>query len=221
MYKIFYYILFVGLISCSGSKDKTATATQVANNAKTTNTTKQPLLAQKKVPQNRQVQGQNGQPVVNQNRTQRPAPKAMSASDYKAKNEGWHVNMEVALAESKKTGKPIMANFTGSDWCGWCKRLDKSVFHQPGFDKWAKKNVVLLELDFPRRFRLPEEIAAQNRSLQQTFGVRGYPTIWLFDADKGADGKYNIKGLGKTGYTKTLDEFTATMGKYMSTRQVG
>jgi len=120
--------------------------------------------------------------------------------------------------ESKKTGKPIMANFTGSDWCGWCKRLDKSVFHQPGFDKWADDNVVLLELDFPRRFRLPNAVAQQNRGLQQSFGVRGYPTVWLFDLDKDPAGKFNISALGKTGYTKTFDEFKNVIGGYLSQR---
>ncbi len=148
----------------------------------------------------------------------RPQPKQVSAADYKAKNEGWHVVLEDAYAESVKTGKPIMANFTGSDWCGWCKRLDKSVFHKPDFQKWADKNVVLLELDFPRRFKVPENIATQNRGLAQSFGVRGYPSIWLFDLDKDDTGKFQISALGKTGYTKTVAEFQNTMEKYMEGR---
>lgn len=139
-------------------------------------------------------------------------------STYKPKNEGWYVNLNEAYEESKKTGKPIMANFTGSDWCGWCKRLDKSVFHQPGFEKWAQDNVVLLELDFPRRFKLPQDIAAQNRTLQQQLGVRGYPTIWLFDVDKNDQGQIAINALGKTGYTKTLGEFQSTMEGYLGNR---
>ena len=152
-------------------------------------------------------------------RPAQPAPATEAdLGDYKPKNEGWHVLLDKAFEESKKTGKPIMANFTCSDWCGWCKRLDKSVFHQPGFDKWAKDNVVLLELDFPRRFKLPNAVVQQNRGLQQSFGVRGYPTVWLFDLDKDPAGKFNISALGKTGYTKTLDEFKNVMGGYLSQR---
>ncbi len=142
----------------------------------------------------------------------------ISAQEYKAKNEGWHVVLEDAYKEAKKTGKPILANFTGSDWCGWCKRLDKSVFHQDGFESWADDTVVLLELDFPRRFKLPEDIAKQNRGLQQAFGVRGYPSIWVFDLDKDDQGKFNISALGKTGYTKTLKEFQDTISKFIATR---
>ena len=90
-----------------------------------------------------------------------------SASSYKSAKEGWLVNLDEAYSISKKTGKPIMANFTGSDWCGWCKRLDAAVFSKDEFKKWAKDNVVLLELDFPRRTQLPTEIQQQNAGLQR------------------------------------------------------
>jgi len=143
---------------------------------------------------------------------------SQASSDYTAENEGWLVNLEEAYQESKDTGKPIMANFTGSDWCGWCKRLTKSVFIHDEFKDWAKDNVVLLELDFPRRKQLPQEIKAQNANLQQAFGVRGYPTIWVFDLDKNDSGEFAISALGKTGYTKTVEEFTSDVEKMIANR---
>ena len=153
-----------------------------------------------------------------QQQVKRPQAPPAQSGPYKAKNEGWLTNMEEAYALSKKSGKPIMANFTGSDWCGWCKKLDRSVFHQAGFEKWAKDNVVLLEVDFPKRFRLPEDVAAQNNTLKQAFAVRGFPSIWVFDADKDANGSYNFKKLGKTGYTKTLAEFQTNVGNFIAKR---
>lgn len=135
---------------------------------------------------------------------------AMAQSKYSAEQEGWMVSLEKAYEESKKTGKPIMANFTGSDWCGWCKRLSAAVFVQPEFKQWANENVVLLELDFPRRKQVPEEIRQQNMSLQQSFGVRGYPTIWVFNIEKDeSTGQFTIERLGKTGYRATVEEFTS------------
>lgn len=119
---------------------------------------------------------------------------------YKASMDGWEVDVNKAYEISKKTGKPIMANFTGSDWCGWCIKLKNEVFTKEEFKTWAKKNVVLLELDFPRRFQLPEDIKQQNYGLQQAFGVVGYPTIWVFNLSKTETGQYNIDALGKTGY---------------------
>ncbi|MEM6319293.1 MAG: thioredoxin fold domain-containing protein [Bacteroidota bacterium] len=134
---------------------------------------------------------------------------SQEVADYKAENEGWLVRMEEAYALSKKTGKPIMANFTGSDWCGWCKRLTASVFSQDDFKKWAADNVILLELDYPRRKTLPAEIKQQNAALQQAFGIRGFPTVWVFNLDRDeTNGNFNIEGLGSTGYTRTVKEFT-------------
>jgi len=140
---------------------------------------------------------------------------------YTAKNDGWLVLIEEAYEQSQKSGKPIMANFTGSDWCGWCKRLDKSVFHHQEFKDWAKKNVVLLELDFPRRFQVPAYIKEQNSNLQRAFGVSGFPTIWLFDLKKDDAGQFNVEALGKTGYTKTVAEFTDGIAQMMAKRKKG
>lgn len=122
--------------------------------------------------------------------------------EYKASMDGWLVDINQAYEISQKTGKPIMANFTGSDWCGWCIRLKNEVFLKPEFKEWANKNVVLLELDFPRRFQLPENIKAQNANMQQGFGVRGFPTIWMFNLDKNDNGQFSIEKLGKTGYVR-------------------
>ena len=189
MNRIIYLFIIIGLFSCNeeaSSTNKTAKTDQVK--PKPTNTRK----------------------------IQKPADFNSSNKPYSAKNEGWLVNLDEAFEESKKTGKPVLANFTGSDWCGWCKKLDRSVFHQPGFDKWAEENVVLLELDFPRRFRLPPDVAQQNNALKQKFGVRGFPTIWVFDVDKNDSGQWDIEALGKTGYTKTLGEFQSTVGRYIA-----
>jgi len=144
-----------------------------------------------------------------------------SASTYKAENEGWLVNIEEAYQISQKTGKPILANFTGSDWCGWCKRLTKSVFIHDEFKQWAEKNVVLLELDFPRRKQLPQEIKQQNASLQKAFSVRGYPTIYVFDLSKNEKGEYAINALGKTNYKKTVKEFTDDVDAMLARRNSG
>src|SRR5688572_8562562 len=85
------------------------------------------------------------------------------------KNEGltWLTNIEQAYSLSNSSKKPVFAFFTGSDWCRWCHKLQREVFAKPEFIEWAKSNVVLLELDFPRKKQLPDEIMQQNQSLQQ------------------------------------------------------
>lgn len=144
---------------------------------------------------------------------------SITAQEYKAENPGWLVNLDEAYDISKKSGKPILANFTGSDWCGWCKRLTASVFVHDEFKSWADKNVVLLELDYPRRRTLPDDVKEQNAGLQQAFSVRGYPTIWVFDMEKDdKTNQYSIEALGKTGYTKTVTEFTTNIEKMIAKR---
>ncbi len=204
-------MLVLGLISCGGQNVKVEEASATPEVTKTKATANQ-------VKTNHPAAGVKAPTGIKNQAQKRPTPTQKTLAEYEPKNEGWHVNLEDAIAESKKTGKPILANFTGSDWCGWCKRLDKSVFHQAGFKPWADKNVVLLELDFPKRFRVPQEIAMQNRNLAQSFQVRGYPTIWLFDAGVDDAGKHKFSALGKTGYTKTLEEFQSTIGKYIAAR---
>jgi thioredoxin-related protein len=112
----------------------------------------------------------------------------------------WHTDMTKATDLSIKENKPMFLFFTGSDWCGWCIRLQKEVFKTPEFVKWAKENVVLVELDFPRKNEQTEAVKMQNAQLQQQLQVRGYPTVWFVSATKTADAKVNLNALGSSGY---------------------
>jgi thioredoxin-related protein len=112
----------------------------------------------------------------------------------------WHTDMSKAADISIKENKPMFLFFTGSDWCGWCIRLQKEVFKTPEFINWAKENVVLVELDFPRKNNQSEEVKMQNAQLQQQLQVRGYPTVWFVSATKTAEAKVNLNALGSTGY---------------------
>jgi protein disulfide-isomerase len=136
---------------------------------------------------------------------------------YTASNPGWLVDLDEAYTFSKRDGKPILANFTGSDWCGWCKRLTASVFSKPEFKSWASQHVILLELDFPRRFQIPEKYRRQNYSLKNAFKITGYPTIWVFDLNKDPNsGQYQINALGKTGYAPSVGQFTSAVDQMLN-----
>ena len=116
-----------------------------------------------------------------------------------AQDVTWNTNLDKSIDLSKKLNKPLMLFFTGSDWCGWCKRLQNEVFKQPEFVAWAKDHVVAVEVDFPRATALTPELQTQNSQLQQFFGVTGYPTVWLVNANKNDD-KIVFDKLGSTGY---------------------
>jgi thioredoxin-related protein len=111
----------------------------------------------------------------------------------------WETNVQTASELSIKTKKPLLLFFTGSDWCGWCIRLQNEVLKTPEFLAWAKDNVILVELDFPRRSPQQPDIQQQNMQMQQMFEVRGYPTVWFANPSK-KDGKFTLDKLGSTGY---------------------
>ena len=119
----------------------------------------------------------------------------------------WNDDLTKAIPASISANKPLLLFFTGSDWCGWCMRLKREVFAFEEFKKWTDDNVILVELDFPRRKQLPANIAQQNRELQQIFQVRGYPTVWLVtpqivnsEDPENPGNKINFLKLGSLGY---------------------
>ena len=96
--------------------------------------------------------------------------------------EGWTDDFTAAKADAAASGKDLLMDFTGSDWCGWCIRLREEVFDTEAFKAAAPDNFVFVELDFPNSVPQTDKVKAQNAALSQKFGVQGYPTIILADA---------------------------------------
>ena len=111
-----------------------------------------------------------------------------------AADDSWLTDFEKAKKIATEKQIPILIDFTGSDWCGWCIKLDKEVFSQKAFKDYAKDNLVLFMADFPRAKTQSDELKKQNRELMTKFGIRGYPTIVLVNA-KGEE-------LARTGYRR-------------------
>lgn len=107
-------------------------------------------------------------------------------------NLNWLTNLEEAQKISQEKGIPIFIDFTGSDWCGWCFKLREEVFSQEEFIQYAKENLVLLKLDFPRKIKQSKETKAYNENLARRFGIKGFPTILLVNS-KGEE-------IARTGY---------------------
>jgi thioredoxin-related protein len=118
-----------------------------------------------------------------------------------AQEQVWETDVRKAVDQSIKTNKPMLFFFTGSDWCGWCIRLQREVFKTPEFTEWASKNVILVELDYPRGKAQSPEIQKQNGEMRQVFPVQGFPTIWFAGAEK-KDAQINFIQLGSTGYVE-------------------
>ena|SRR5438309_6326860 len=101
----------------------------------------------------------------------------------------WLTDLPKAQAQAKKENKLVMLDFTGSDWCGWCIKLNKEVFSKEEFAAYAKKNLVLVEVDFPRRKELSAELTKANKALQEKYKIEGYPTLIVLNGDGKQVGK--------------------------------
>ncbi|MFS4484146.1 thioredoxin family protein [Hyunsoonleella sp. 2307UL5-6] len=136
-----------------------------------------------------------------------------------SQNQVWHTDMAKASQISIEENKPLLMFFTGSDWCGWCKRLQREVFLTDEFKNWAKDNVVLVELDFPRRKQLDKKTQIQNYQLQNLFKVRGYPSVIFAKPEKKEGNKMNLNQIGSTGYVKGgTDKWLLTVNSFLKTK---
>ena len=94
----------------------------------------------------------------------------------------WTSDAPAAQELAKTTGKPLFIQFTGSDWCGWCKLMDGKVFSTTEWADYAKDNLVLLYIDFPRGKQQSKELEDQNEKLSEQYGIGGFPTYIILDA---------------------------------------
>jgi protein disulfide-isomerase len=125
-------------------------------------------------------------------------------------SEGWLTDWEAAKAKSKAENKPILINLTGSDWCGWCIKIEKEIFSQKAFKEFAAANLILMEADFPKKKVQPAELKKQNAALEKEYLAGGYPTVYLLDAEgkKLSEDLGTLKG-GTDAYIAKLKELIA------------
>jgi thiol-disulfide isomerase/thioredoxin len=124
---------------------------------------------------------------------------AAEAASLHASEVSWHDSFENALTESGQTGRPILAIFTGSDWCPHCKTLEDHVLDTPAFADWARERVVLLEIDMPQE-GITREVRLERSRVCLTYGVRSFPSVVLI----GSDGSKLFSHSGYTGQSTPL-----------------
>lgn len=114
----------------------------------------------------------------------------VASTSYGALN--WETDYQKALNQSKSDSKPILLFFTGSDWCGWCKKLDKEVFQTQEFQSAMGNKLIFVELDYPMSSTQDAKTKQQNEQLKNQYHIKGFPTVILIDG--------NGRILGQTGY---------------------
>lgn len=131
---------------------------------------------------------------------------AMPMQDY-----DWETNFKLASAKAEKGSKYMLLNFSGSDWCVWCNKLDSDVFNNPEFKAYARENLVCVVLDFPLNKPQSRALKKQNIELAGKYGVSGYPTIVILNS-KGD--LINTMGYLAGGAKKYVEHLKAIISEY-------
>ena len=119
---------------------------------------------------------------------------AFTAISTAGAKSGWEDEFDQGLKKAGETKRLALVDFTGSDWCIWCKRLDEEVFSKPAFKDYVKDKYQLVMVDFPQAKPLPKEQAKANEALAKKYKVQGFPTVLIVDATG--------KEIGRLGYVE-------------------
>lgn len=117
----------------------------------------------------------------------------------------WHVWSREALDQAQEADKPILALFTGSDWCAPCIQQESRVFDTEEFQQWAPENVVLLKLDYPRQKEQSEEMEEHHQNLLEHFQVRGFPTMVVLTPGGQETERFNYTGSDAEGWIERVE----------------
>ena len=120
----------------------------------------------------------------------------------------WLTDYKKAQEQAKSSNKLLFLEFTGSDWCPPCRMLQKDVLSTAEFQNFANKNLILVEIDFPRGKEQTRELAAQNQMLAQRFGIQAFPSIIILNGEGKKVGEmigYDPHA-GRKGYLESLEK---------------
>jgi thioredoxin-related protein len=118
----------------------------------------------------------------------------------------WLEDYRLAQAIASQLNRDILLAFVSTDSSEWSQKMDQEIFQQETFKDYARKNLVLVRIDFPTKTRQDEKIAEQNRLLAEAHGIRGYPTVLFINprGQKFGEAKY-MKG-GPDAFLQSLDQ---------------
>lgn len=117
----------------------------------------------------------------------------------------WSTDSRAALELAKNEDKKVFLFFTGSDWCGWCKRLEGEILTTPQFKNYATEKLVLVKLDFPHNLPQSDRVKAQNRALATKYAVSGFPTIIVLTSAGEKLGELGYMEGGPKGFLQKLE----------------
>ncbi len=135
----------------------------------------------------------------------------------------WLTDLPAAMTRAQKEQKAVLLYFTGSDWCPWCQKLRSEVFDRFEFACYAAGNLIMVEVDFPRRTRISVDQLNANYALASKYGIGSYPTVILLNSDGVVLGKCSYIEGGVEPFVATIERFPGMphKGGYLVAKSAG
>lgn len=130
-----------------------------------------------------------------------PTSGPLRTSEARGGGIAWHRDLRSALQVARAEGKVIVADVY-TDWCGWCKRMDKTVYADQSVVAFSREQVFV---------KLNAEDRGEGQSFAREMGVSGYPTTIVLDAQ----GK--VLNVAE-GYIASADAFIEMVERARATR---
>ena len=121
-----------------------------------------------------------------------------------AEGSKWTTDYQSALTQAKAENRHVLLFFTGSDWCSWCKRLNREILSTPEFNAFAGEKLVLVEVDFPKSKPQSAAVKKQNASLADAHKIEGYPTVIVLDSSGKKVGELGYQEGGPAPFVEAL-----------------
>lgn len=112
-----------------------------------------------------------------------PAAEEAAPEKKEVQHVDWPTDVAAAQKKAQAENKSLLLFFTGSDWCGYCIKLEEAVLTKEGTTEKISEKFVPVVLDFPAKKEIPAELKAQNDALKKQLGIRGFPTLMAVDPD--------------------------------------
>ena len=123
--------------------------------------------------------------------------------------DGWSTDLPAAMKQAKDSGRQVLVEFTGSDWCPPCIAMRKNVFSKKEFIDAASKQFVLVEIDLPKGDKAVKE---KNRPVAEQYRIDGFPTVLLLTPDDREFGRFYASEH------PTVEKFLAHLDKLLAAK---
>jgi len=111
-----------------------------------------------------------------------PSPAAGQKGSPDKKAELKWTDVESAMKAAAEQERAVLVDVY-TDWCGWCKKMDKEVFNDPKVSDVLARRFTLARVNAESREKVTfKDHKTDGIGFAQGFGINGYPSLIFLDS---------------------------------------